>query len=336
VDPADVIVSVNGNTFAEFDSQGLLINAGGGLLPRQIAFSPLEVRDEIDIVSAGVRPLFVLARANGTFGSKTAVLLNDLVGGVTGRGWDTVSYGTLGALNFVANPAGASLTPTDHGGALTFTITPPGGVLVTERMKLTSSGLAIYTTASFLPTSTLDVLGTSGATFRLRDGNQAAGKQLVSIDGNGVAQWQFASLGSLFWSAGVGGSQLYVSPIGNQLVLVPPAAATLGAGQDFTQPVGNPGRLVYTGLLTKNFVVTMTASLAGTNAGDDVYLWPHVNGVSLSNRSARAKSTLAGAFVELSLTMSVQLVTNDYLEIWASNETSANFTLSSLSISATS
>jgi hypothetical protein len=337
VDSGGVTVTAAGvaNLF-KVRGSGLVLDVTGTNAAAQV-FGELQILKNgpiaSTVTSAGGLSSFILARTDGTFAARLPVASGEVIGSLLARSFDGSTYGINTSITFVAaeNQAVGA-----HGAYMSFNAVDLGNTIVTARMIMTSTGLAVNgLSGSFFPTATLDVLGPSGAAFRLRDGNQAAAKQLVSIDGNGVAQWQFPSIGALFWTAGVGGNQAYFVAVATPIALVPPVPATLGASQDFDQPAGTPGRLRYIGLLAKNFVVTMTASIAGSLVADDVYLLVYKNGAPLSGMSTRATSA-AGGFQQLAVTVSVQLVTNDFLEIWGMNQTSPNFALAALSISATS
>jgi hypothetical protein len=329
---SNVDFQVGGNTFAvRLSASQMLVGFVGA--PTSELGSRLEVRGTADIVAqGGTAALLYVARTNGTFLAKSPVLSGETVGVLNGAGYDGAAYGIISSVAFVAQE---NLAPGFHGGRIEFnTVAPLGSVVNTDRMTLTATGLSVYgSNGGFQATTVLDVLGTSGNTLRVRDGNEAAGKILTSIDANGVAQWQLPSIGALFWTAAAGASQAYGPGAGNPVALVPPVAATLGAVQNFDQP--SFGRLRFTGLVTKNFVVTMTASIGGSGALDDVYLLVYVNGAPLSAMTTRATSAATG-FQSLAVTVSLQLATNDFLEVWAKNQTSANFNLAALSISATS
>lgn len=329
---SNVDFQVGGNTFAvRLSASQMLVGFVGA--PTSELGSRLEVRASADIVAqGGTAALLYVARTNGTFLAKTPVLSGETVGVLNGAGYDGAAYGIISSVAFVAQE---NLAPGFHGGRIEFnTVAPGGSVANTDRMTLTATGLSVYgSNGGFQATTVLDVLGTSGNTLRVRDGNQAAGKVLTSIDANGVAQWQLPSIGALFWTAAAGASQAYAVASATPVALVPPVAATLGAVQNFDQP--SFGQLRYTGLVTKNFVVTMTASIGGSGALDDVYLLVYVNGAPLSAMTTRATSAATG-FQSLAVTVSVQLATNDFLEVWAKNQTSANFNLAALSISASS
>ncbi len=98
----------------------------------------------------------------------------------------TASFG----INSTANDAGSSFLWSND--AVDFKI----GLSGSERLRIKAGGNVGINTAS--PDTKLHVVGTSGTTLKIVDGNQAAGKVLTS-DANGVASWSTPS-GTTQWT----------------------------------------------------------------------------------------------------------------------------------------
>ncbi|MES2592167.1 MAG: hypothetical protein V4608_09800 [Bacteroidota bacterium] len=95
----------------------------------------------------------------------------------------TNTEATIGAVREVAGPSGV--------GGIYFA-TYASGTLV-ERMRIDRNGNVGINTTS--PGAKLEVIGASGTTIKIVDGNQGAGKVLTS-DANGQGSWQTSSGGS--------------------------------------------------------------------------------------------------------------------------------------------
>lgn len=124
-----------------------------------------------------------LLTVTGSTGASSGIL--SLQGGATGTG---VIY--FGNSTPIAHGAIGSL----DGSILAFyTNTTNTGTSVAEKMRITSSGnVGIGTIA---PTQKLHIVGTSGTTIKIVDGNQAVGR-VLTCDATGVGSWAAASGGS--------------------------------------------------------------------------------------------------------------------------------------------
>lgn len=123
-----------------------------------------------------------------------------------------------------------------------------------------------------------------------------------------------------------------------------PAATTIGAGGTYVKMAGTTtasaatadigtgstnNRLVYTGAAPRHFIVTAAATLvpaSGTNQDLGMQLYVYDDSATAGALVAQSKVNAFDAGtngVGISLTANVTLDTDDYIELWVTNETGA-------------
>jgi hypothetical protein len=140
-------------------------------------------------------------------------------------------------------------------------------------------------------------------------------------------------LGYLSYEAAIGAKTVFVFGVMGTKYLLN-VASVLGVSVDFDSP--SPGRLRYIGTITKNFSVNMDVSFQpnGIATLKTIHFWPFKNGVVIPGASSRT-SFMAGAaeYNEAQCNFTISMSTNDYLELYASDETSTvGIQVSNLSI----
>lgn len=91
---------------------------------------------------------------------------------------------------------------------------------------------------------------------------------------------------------------------------------------DFDMPLDN--RLRYTGLASKHFHIVVSASFTVGGTNDVVGLKIAKNGVVIDNTVQRRKVTTGTDIGSTAVHGDVVLATNDYLELWLTNETASD------------
>lgn len=85
----------------------------------------------------GGQPAFIMRRANGTLGSKTALALNDIIFNFSGQGWDTSGYFSSAAIAFRAAEAWTTIA---HGTYINLTTVAIGSTTASVNARLNPSG----------------------------------------------------------------------------------------------------------------------------------------------------------------------------------------------------
>lgn len=128
----------------------------------------------------------VMNRAEGSFGSPTAVVSNQIIGGLISRGYDGGTYRDVSSINMLSNGA---ITGSDSSGYMTFNTTPTGSVATTERMRLVSAGRLLINTTTDDGGNVLQVnggiKGMSGVGALLASNGGGAGQTTIVIKREG-------------------------------------------------------------------------------------------------------------------------------------------------------
>jgi hypothetical protein len=246
----------------------------------------------------------IVSKPNGT---STAVVTDNGIFEVTGSAAGTT---------FRSDPTASSIL--QQGSSITVRATEIDFVVNADQVMQTGPlGLAVSgPSPAFAPTALVDVRGPPNTVMRIVDGNQSAGLLLTS-DASGFAHWAQPEIGSVLFSAPIHNFFLMnLTTPGTQYIVAPPSV--LGPSNGFTSP-GN-GRIVYAGLATQIFFVTMVVSIASA-AAQEFYLWPYLNGSYLGVVSSRVSTTEPSAFVQIAVNFTAVLAPGYYLDIYLSNET---------------
>lgn len=125
-----------------------------------------------------------LRHARGTAASPTASQNGDLLGGIFSAGYGATDY-TAGRAS-IQMFAAEAYSATNQGAYMSFLTTPKTTIVPAEAMRINDVGMVGIGTTS--PVAKMDVHGSSGATLKIVDSNQAVSNVLQS-DANGVASW---------------------------------------------------------------------------------------------------------------------------------------------------
>ncbi len=314
--------STSGHNSARLDLSGLLINQGQ---PRQINNANLEVFNTIgsglvNFESLNNTSLLRLSRANGSVGSLTGLLTNQTIGSISGLGYNGTA---LIPCNQIVLSATENLNSTSSGGAIALkTCLNTTNTLLT-RMYIDNTGYVGIGTA--VPNAILHLNGVSGTTFKMVDTNQAAGKVLAS-DSSGVGSWTSIdalprSQGYIYYEPAIGSSSGFAFGVMSTQYLLN-VASTLVSSTNFTMP--SNGRLTYTGSITRSFKCSINITLTNNSGilGNQIYLWPYKNGSVITGSSTTIfTNTTTTNFYPASMNFLISLATNDYIELYSSNET---------------
>lgn len=89
------------------------------------------------VTSSAGQPTLLLKRSRGTISSQTTLVNGDTIGALTFQGYDGSNYISAASISAVSdNTVGTNSMPT----ALSFRVTPIGGVATVERMRISSYG----------------------------------------------------------------------------------------------------------------------------------------------------------------------------------------------------
>jgi hypothetical protein len=100
-------------------------------------------------------------------------------------------------------------------------------------------------------------------------------------------------------------------------------SGTTSANSNNKQVSHTSNKLTYTGTETKLFTATSSLSLSGTN-GDDISIRIAKNGTTLSGSQIRVTISGNGHVEVLAVQSLISMATNDYLEMFITNNTSTN------------
>lgn len=92
-------------------------------------------------------------------------------------------------------------------------------------------------------------------------------------------------------------------------------------------------RLTYTGALPRSFLVSAVASVTSVGSSKKVGLYVAKNNSAIPESEIYATTNAAGRSESVSTQEILQLVTNDYVEIWIENDTdTSNLTVTELNV----
>jgi hypothetical protein len=130
-------------------------------------------------IYSSAQPVYSGFKFNGTYASPTAVITNDILVDLQGRGYDTTTYG-LGTR--VVGSASETWTSTSRAASLIFYTTPSGSITNTERMRIDPTGnLGIGTNS---PVAKLDIIAGSA---RMLFTNQSATAFFTAVNTTNTA-----------------------------------------------------------------------------------------------------------------------------------------------------
>lgn len=94
------------------------------------------------------------------------------------------------------------------------------------------------------------------------------------------------------------------------------------ASADFTQPLNN--KLLYGGAATKKFLLNLSLSFQTTAANQTLAARIYKNGVAETSSTMTTRAQTSGQPTTLSINRFIELSTNDYVEIWVTNQSGTN------------
>ena len=96
---------------------------------------------------------------------------------------------------------------------------------------------------------------------------------------------------------------------------------------------GTDNRMRYTGTKTRTFTFVCTLSMTSENTGETVKLYVYKNGIKLPSSEISRRVAGNADIGAAALSGSVVLSTNDYIELWVENiSTAADITIESMNI----
>jgi hypothetical protein len=321
-----VDVSCSGLNVLHVDPNNYVLISSGIL--QQIPASLFEVNNPTSAAIAAFyshasQTNLILARANGSSGSETRVNIGDRLGNIATRGWTNdgaLTSGDSAAMEFYATENFTS--DSNRGSKITLRTSANGTGFVLERMVVDHNGFVGINVP--VPSTILHIAGSSGATFRMVDNNQGLGKLMVS-SATGVGTWTSTDAvampsGFIYYEPGIGSLTTFVFGAMSTQYLINPVTV-FGLGTNFDMPAN--ARLRYTGTTTRTIACNINLSFTNS-AGittQQIYFWPRKNGVNIVGASTTGLTgTSTTDFNTISLCFSVSMITNDYIELYASNE----------------
>lgn len=304
----------------------VLLNDG---YPQQMAFAKIEALEPsgpclVDFISYGAQSNIALARGNGTVSAPTKVLNGNSLGNLRCQGWsDAAAFNAASAS--VQFKASEDFTSASHnGGRIEFYTAANGSGILSQRMTLENTGFLGIGQA--VPAAKLDINGSSGQTLKIVDTNQGAGKVLTS-DASGVASWSAPGsiqlpIGYLYYEGPVNSGANVPGMVALSTKYLVDIPTSLGTSINFDSP--SNCRLRYIGSSTKVFTLHYTISATNDDGGSDarsIYFYIYKNGVQVTGSSRSV--TLGSVWFSVSACITISLTTNDYVELYISNESSS-------------
>lgn len=320
-------ITTNGvpNAIFNGDVNGTVLLTNGA--PSQFG-SKLEVATfqsgncEHDLHAVGGQAAHVMTFANGTWGARTRTLNGNSLGILTARGWsDAGIYNDrAAAISFQATQD--FTTATTNGTKIAFFACPNGSNVLQNSVNINSVGLGCGTNA----TAMLDAFGPLLTTFRMRDTSQGTGKVMLS-DASGFASWYppdavFTSKATIYYEGAPPTGTAFAFGVTNMQYIINPVT-TIAFNNNFSMP--SNGRLMYTGTQGRVFAITAEVSYYTLDLLTPVqnYFYIFKNGGQWpGGRKAAFSTNLLNLFTPVSFTTSIPMFSGDYLEIYASNNTS--------------
>lgn len=269
----------------------------------------------------------VLSRANGSIVSRTKILNGNNLGNIGARGWiDTGSYGSSSAtIGFQASEDYNSST--NRGARIQFSTAQNGVGVTLPRVTIENNGFFGINNTS--PAATLDIIGASGTTFKMVDTNQAAGR-VMSSSATGVGSWVDPNtlsrfLGFIYYEPAVAAFTTFAFGVTSTKYLINPTTV-IADSNGFSNP-GTAGRLRYDGTFTKVFRCSITVTGSNNSGGGQrqYYFWPSKNGTPIPGASTtQIIGNNVADFYSVNMSFIVSMNANDFIELYASNETNGN------------
>lgn len=169
----------------------------------------------------------------------------------------------------------------------------------------------------------LDVTGITSITEAASLKNTAMMGNGTRVNGSFTLQWEVECPGIATEKDDVAAGNLYltasaVTSFSAVNTPVKVAATTTSVGLfRVTSPSNN--RLVYAGTKTRRFFVTASMSVTSTSANKYFSFYIYKNGVKLPESEQAMRLSTGVDKGSLTITCTVQLSTNDYIEVWAAN-----------------
>lgn len=208
------IAQDNANFFWDATNHRLGIGTTAPAYPLDIVTSTTSVSQALQTTAYGVNSMgFRTLKAEGTLGSPSAVLNNELLNFLSARGYGTTGFPT-GATGAYQIAAEATFTDSSMPTDLRMLTTPTGSVTAVERMRIAPSGHVLIDTTTdgtgFLQLGdSFSLNGSSSGQFTQNasastasysvtwPAAQSSGTQVLQNNGSGVLSWANAGSGTV-------------------------------------------------------------------------------------------------------------------------------------------
>lgn len=228
-----------------------------------------------------------------------------------------------------------------NNGSTPITITLPtavgidGRIYTIKRDDSSTKNVTIATTSSQMIDGMATLLLTNSKEAVTLISNGADWKKLSSNDSNNV-QYPMGEINYFDPGTGTTVTISSVSDGSTNLVKCEPATTLSAGAMEFDNGGSNNGRLRYTGSITKSFHVTCTISVVAASSSTDQFIFGIAkNGVVIPSSKVIQKLGTGNDTQSTTLHVLATLATNDYLELYMGDYTSAdNAKVKSLTLSA--
>ena len=228
-----------------------------------------------------------------------------------------------------------------NNGSTPITITLPtavgidGRIYTIKRDDSSTKNVTIATTLSQMIDGMATLLLTNSKEAVTLISNGADWKKLSSNDSNNV-QYPMGEINYFDPGTGTTVTISSVSDGSTNLVKCEPVTTLSAGAMEFDNGGSNNGRLRYTGSITKSFHVTCTISVVASSSSADQFIFGIAkNGVVIPSSKVIQKLGNGNDTQSTTLHVLATLATNDYLELYMGDYTSAdNAKVKSLTLSA--